>query len=147
MRITLLGLFARRRSVTLARRSRVDPHRLLLDPTDFKEVGPARSGPDDTEEPRPADRDVGQAAFACEPSRLAKKWALLAWRRRQRPTPLGEMAQTILPRIFFISSKENARIVSERTLPREATLRESTVAVSSSGASQMATTSRDPSVQ
>jgi hypothetical protein len=56
-------------------------------------------------------------------------------------------AQTILLRTFFISSKENARSVSERTLPREATLSESAVAVSSSGASQIATTSCAPSVQ
>src|SRR5262245_58969868 len=60
---------------------------------------------------------------------------------------VGDDAQTILPRIFFISSNENARSVSERTLPREATLSESAVAVSSSGASQIATTSRDPRVQ
>src|SRR6516225_2850990 len=46
----------------------------------------------------------------------------------------------------FISSKENARRVSERTLPREPTLKDSAVALSSSGASQTATTSWLPSV-
>src|SRR6516164_10140866 len=46
----------------------------------------------------------------------------------------------------FISSKENARRVSERTLPREPTLKDSAVALSSSGGSQTSTTSWLPSV-
>src|SRR3990170_1150906 len=50
------------------------------------------------------------------------------------PYPLPPPPQTILPRIFFISSKEKARSVSGRTLPREQTLNESAVAASSSGA-------------
>ena len=53
--------------------------------------------------------------------------------------------QTILPRIFFTSSKEKARRVWERMLPREQTLNESAVAASSSGASQIAMTSYAPS--
>ena len=43
--------------------------------------------------------------------------------------------QTILPRTFFISSNENARRVTDRTLPREPTLAASANALSSSGAS------------
>src|SRR5262245_2335044 len=55
--------------------------------------------------------------------------------------------QTILPRTLFISSNENARRVSDRTFPREPTLNASADALSSSGASQIATTSWLPSVQ
>src|SRR4029453_4303180 len=53
----------------------------------------------------------------------------------------------MLPRMRVISSKEKARNVSERTWPREQTLKDNAVALSSSGASQTATTSWLPSVQ
>jgi hypothetical protein len=46
--------------------------------------------------------------------------------------------------MLFISSNENARKVSDRTLPREQTLKDSGVALSSSDASQIATTSLLP---
>jgi hypothetical protein len=65
----------------------------------------------------------------------------------RQTAPRKSTYQAILPIIFFISSTENARKVSDRTLPREQTLKDSAVAPSSSGASQTTTTSRLPSVQ
>src|SRR3974390_115582 len=64
--------------------------------------------------------------------------------RRSSPT---SASQTILLSIVFISSNEKARKVSDLTLPREQTLKENAVALSSSGASHTATTSWLPSVQ
>jgi hypothetical protein len=49
---------------------------------------------------------------------------LLPFRTRRLAGGSLEAAQTNRPRIFFISSTENARSVSERTLPREAMLSE-----------------------
>jgi hypothetical protein len=90
-------------------------------------------------------RQLKQSAVG-EPGSV-DEWTRLARTAESAPTLPSLTAQSILPRIFFISSKENARTVSERTLPRELTLSDSAVAASSSGASQIATTSRDPSVQ
>jgi hypothetical protein len=59
----------------------------------------------------------------------------------------GTTIQIILLSMLFISSNENARRVPDRTLPREQTLKESAVALSSSDASQIATTSLLPSIQ
>jgi len=59
----------------------------------------------------------------------------------------GTTIQIILLSMLFISSNENARKVSDRTLPREQTLKDSAVALSSSDASQIATTSLLPSIQ
>ena len=52
--------------------------------------------------------------------------------RESRFRKVGETLP-ILARMRFISSKENARRVSERTLPREQTLKDSAVALSSRG--------------